>query len=401
MGCTEPIALSFVAAKARELLGEIPDQVDIGVSGNILKNVKSVIVPHTGGLRGIKVAAAIGIIAGDASKKLEVISDATPEEIKKMQTYIEKTDIKVSHVDTPYIFDIQVKVVKGSHNAFARVINNHTNIVRLEKDGKILFTKECSSTSQKCDRKSLTISNILKFVRCCKIEDVKEILDRQIKYNMAIAEEGMKNNYGANIGKTLLKVYGGDVKIKARAYAAAGSDARMNGCEMPVVINSGSGNQGITASVPVIVFARELGKSEDSLYRSLLVSNLTTIHIKSGIGTLSAYCGAVGAGVGAGCGIAYLLGGDEEVIEHTLVNAIAITSGIICDGAKASCAGKISSSIDAGILGYYMYKEGNEFHSGDGIVKKGVENTINNVSKLAKDGMCSTDKEIIKLMIDE
>ncbi len=410
MGCTEPISLAYCAAKARETLGEIPTRVEAFVSANIIKNVKSVIVPNTGKSKGIAAAIAAGIIAGKACQKLEVLAHVTSEEVLRLKEYEKNTEIKISKIDDNHIFDIGVKVYSKDHSAYVRIVDSHTNIVEIKYDDENLEIKKddisCVKEVKEDEKfskfiKEISIEDIFDFATTCDLSDVKNILDRQISYNMAIAEEGMKNNYGANIGKVLLQTYGESINIKARAYAAAGSDARMNGCELPVVINSGSGNQGMTASIPVIVYARELKKTDEELYRALLISNLSTIHIKTDIGRLSAYCGAVAAGCGAGAGICYLLGGDLHAVSHTLVNALAINSGIVCDGAKSSCAAKISSAVDAGLLGYYMYKFGNQFRGGDGIVKKGVENTIHNVGLLACKGMCETDKEIIKIMLDE
>lgn len=402
MGCTEPIAIAYGAALAREQLGSLPERVKLRVSGNIIKNVKSVIVPHTGGLRGIAAAAAAGIAAGDAGKKLEVISQVTPEQVEEIHRYLENCEFQVEKIDSPFIFDIEVTVEKGADQAQARIVGNHTNVVRLSRNGETIIDlpMEEKTSENKTDRSVLNVEKILDFADSADLEDVKEVLERQVFYNWAIAREGMKGSYGANIGKVLKNAYGTAVHNRARYMAAAGSDARMNGCELPVIINSGSGNQGITASVPVIVYAEEKKASREELYRALLVSNLCTIHIKTGIGTLSAYCGAVTAGCGAAAGIAYLLGGGIEEIKHTLVNSMAINSGIICDGAKASCAAKIASAVDAGILGYEMYKQGNEFHAGDGIVKKGVENTIRTVGTLARDGMAVTDNEILHLMME-
>lgn len=402
MGCTEPIAIAYAAAIARETLGELPKKVDIQVSGNIIKNVKSVVVPHTGGLRGIEAAACAGIVAGDAGKELEVISEVSIEQIDEMKRFLKQVSINVEFANTPYIFDIMITVYGDVNRAYVRILDSHINVVEIKKNEEVILAKkiEAKKVSKKTDKSLLNIKDILEFANTVSTNEVQDILDRQIQYNTAIAEEGLRGSYGANIGKVLLKTYGSeDVKVRAKAKAAAGSDARMNGCELPVIINSGSGNQGITASIPVIEYARELKVSEETTYRALIISNLTTIHLKTGIGRLSAYCGAVSAGCGSGAAIAYLYGGGYEEIAHTVVNALAIASGIICDGAKASCAAKISSSVDVGILGYYMYKEGQEFLDGDGIVKKGVENTILNVGKLARDGMSETDKEIIKIMI--
>lgn len=401
MGCTEPIAIAYAGAIAREHLGCLPERVEIEVSGNIIKNVKSVIVPNTGGLRGIEVAAAAGIVAGDAAKELKVISEVSTEAVAVIHKFLESTPITVNFSDSKKIFDIMITVYGNGHSAYVRICEFHTNIVEIREDDKYVLQKDIAVEDSLgfTDRGFMNVQEIIEFADTARIEDVKDILDLQIECNVNISEEGLAGDYGANIGKVLLKTYGTDeVKIRAKAKAAAGSDARMNGCEMPVVINSGSGNQGITASIPVIEYAKELGVSDEKRYRALLVSNLITIHLKSGIGRLSAYCGAVSAGCASGAGIAYLYGGGVDEVSHTIVNSLAITSGIICDGAKASCAAKIATAIDAGILGYNMYKEGQQFYGGDGIVSKGVENTIKNVGQLAKEGMATTDQEILKIM---
>lgn len=401
MGCTEPIAIAYAGAIAREHLGCLPERVEIEVSGNIIKNVKSVIVPNTGGLRGIEVAAAAGIVAGDAAKELKVISEVSTEAVAVIHKFLESTPITVNFSDSKKIFDIMITVYGNGHSAYVRICEFHTNIVEIREDDKYVLQKDIAVEDSLgfTDRGFMNVQEIIEFADTARIEDVKDILDLQIECNVNISEEGLAGDYGANIGKVLLKTYGtDDVKIRAKAKAAAGSDARMNGCEMPVVINSGSGNQGITASIPVIEYAKELGVSDEKRYRALLVSNLITIHLKSGIGRLSACCGAVSAGCASGAGIAYLYGGGVDEVSHTIVNSLAITSGIICDGAKASCAAKIATAIDAGILGYNMYKEGQQFYGGDGIVSKGVENTIKNVGQLAKEGMATTDQEILKIM---
>lgn len=403
MGCTEPIALAYASAKARETLGCIPDKVVIEASGSIIKNVKSVIVPNTNHLKGIPAAATAGIIAGKAEKELEVIAEVTETEIEQMRQFLEHTDIKVEHVDNGITFDIIVTVYKGSSYAKVRIANYHTNIVRIEKDGEVLFEVAVEGEKEEglTDRNLLNMKDIWEFAMTVDVADVKETLDRQISYNMAIAEEGLRGDYGANIGSVLLDTYGDDIRTRAKAKAAAGSDARMNGCELPVIINSGSGNQGMTSSIPVIEYAKEFESGDEKLYRALTLSNLVTIHQKTGIGRLSAYCGAVSAGAGAGAGIAYLCGGGYEEVIHTVVNALAIVSGIVCDGAKASCAAKIASAVDAGILGYNMYKRGQQFYGGDGIVTRGVEETIQNVGRLGKQGMKETNAEIIKIMVGE
>ncbi len=403
MGCTEPIALAYAAAKAREVLGCLPDRVCIEASGSIIKNVKSVIVPNTDHLKGIPAAATAGIIAGKPEKELEVIAEVSQEGTRKMKEYLETTPITVEHVDHGITFEIIVTVYHEESYAKVRIANYHTNIVLIEKDGNVLYQIEVEGEKEEglTDRSLLNVEDILDFANTVEVEDVKETLDRQIAYNTAISEEGLRGDYGANIGSVLLATYGDDVRTRAKAAAAAGSDARMNGCELPVIINSGSGNQGMTASLPVIEYAKELKSSETELYRALTLSNLVTIHQKTGIGRLSAFCGAVSAGAGAGAGIAYLMGGTFEEIAHTIVNALAIVSGIVCDGAKASCAAKIASAVDAGILGYNMYKQGQQFYDGDGIVIKGVDATIRNVGRLGKDGMKGTNEEIIRIMVGE
>lgn len=403
MGCTEPIALAYGAAVARRVLGEMPDRVVVGASGSIIKNVKSVIVPNTDHLKGIPAAATAGIVAGDPDKELEVIAQVTPEQIAQMKEFMENTGISVEHVENGITFDIIVTLYKGSSYSRVRIANYHTNIVLVEKNGEILQKIEVKGEEEEglTDRSLLNMEDIWDFANTVDIGDVKETLDRQISYNMAIAKEGLKGNYGANIGKVLLEMSGDDVRTRAKAMAAAGSDARMSGCELPVVINSGSGNQGITASVPVLVYAQELKAGDEKTYRALALSNLTAIHQKTPIGRLSAYCGVVSAGAGAGAGIAYLCGGSYEDVVHTVVNALAVVSGIVCDGAKPSCAAKIASSVDAGILGYNMYIRGQQFYGGDGIVTEGVEATLKNVGRLGKEGMKETNKEIIKIMIGE
>lgn len=403
MGCTEPIALAYAAAKARETLGCLPDKVEIGASGSIIKNVKSVIVPNTGHLKGIPAAAAAGIVAGDASRELEVIADVSEEETGAIAEYLKNTRITVEHIDQGITFDILVTVKKGDSYARVRIANYHTNIVLVEKDGEKLLDLPVEGEKEEglTDRSLLDVEDIWDFVNTVEIDDIRAVISRQIEYNTAIAKEGLRGDYGANIGSVLLSAYGDDVKNRAKAMAAAGSDARMNGCELPVIINAGSGNQGMTCSLPVLEYAKELRSEEDQLYRALALSNLVAIHQKTGIGRLSAYCGAVSAGAAAGAGIAYLCGGGYEEVIHTVVNALAIVSGMVCDGAKASCAAKIASAVDAGILGYHMYLNGQQFYAGDGIVTKGIEGTITNIGRLGKEGMKETNEEIIKMMIEE
>ena len=406
MGCTEPIAIAYAAALAAQTLGAVPESVDILSSPNIIKNVKSVVVPHTGGLQGIQAAAAAGIISGQADRRLEVLSDITPEQIVRIKEYLENTPISSGRSEREFIFDIQVRVHAGSHTAFCEIAGSHTNVIRLEKDDQILIQAEyCEDDENDTgsdgapDYSLLNIQSIVEFADCVKMEDVQETLDAQIEYNTAISEAGLRDHWGAEVGRVLMRSYGASVQNRAKAAAAAASDARMSGCELPVVINSGSGNQGITCSLPVIVYGREIGVNHETLLRALVVSNLVTIHLKTGIGRLSAYCGATSAGCGAGAGITYLYGGKYDEISHTVVNAIAIDSGMICDGAKPSCAAKIASAVEAGLLGWQMQTQGSEFFSGDGIVTKGVENTIRNVGRVARIGMAGTDREIIDIMI--
>ena len=404
MGCTEPIALAYAAAKAREVLGEIPDEVKVEASGSIIKNVKSVIVPNTNHLKGIPAAATAGIIAGKAEKELEVIAEVTEEQIEEMKEFLKTRKITVEHVDHGITFEIIVTVTKGDSYAMVRIANYHTNIVHIEKDHKVLLDIPVEGESEEglTDRSLLDVEDIWDFINTVEIDDIREVIGRQIEYNTAIADEGLRGDYGANIGRVILETYGdADVKVRAKARAAAGSDARMNGCELPVIINAGSGNQGMTCSLPVLEYAKEFNSGEDKTYRALALSNLVAIHQKTGIGRLSAYCGAVSAGAAAGAGIAYLCGGGYEEVIHTVVNALAIVSGMVCDGAKASCAAKIAESVDAGILGYNMYIRGQQFYAGDGIVTRGVEATIHNIGRLGKDGMRETNEEIIKMMIEE
>ncbi len=404
MGCTEPIAIAYCAAVARKALGMLPSEIDVAASGNIIKNVKSVIVPNTGGLRGIEAAAAIGALAGDAEAGLQVVSHVMPDEIAALPGYMEQTAFSVSAAESEFLLDIEVTVRANGHFATVRAVQEHTNIVLVETDAGVLFSKDPDEDTGKDegapDYTLLNVADICEFADTCELDDVRPILERQLSCNCAIAEEGLRGNYGAGIGKVLLTAYGDDVRTRARAYAAAASDARMNGCDLPVVINSGSGNQGITASLPVYVYAKELGASEEKLFRALLVSNLVTLHEKTGIGRLSAYCGAVSAGAGAGAGITYLHGGGCREISHTIVNALAVTSGIVCDGAKSSCAAKIAMAVEAGILGFEMYSCGKQFYGGDGLVAKGVENSIANFSRLGRIGMRETDKEIIRMMTE-
>ena len=402
MGCTEPIALAYGAAVARRKLGCLPDSVSVQVSGNLVKNVKSVIVPNTGGLKGIPAAVAAGLVAGNPDRVLEVISVVTEEQKTEMAHFLSTHPIQVHLADTPLTFDYTLTLTGGGHTVTLRIANYHTNIVLLEKDGarEIDVPVEGEQETALTDRSVLTIKDIVDFADSVDVDELRPMLDPQIQYNMAIAEEGLLHAYGSNVGKVLMSTEA-SLERRARAKAAAGSDARMNGCEMPVVIVSGSGNQGITASVPVIEYARSLGIPEERMYRALAVSDLCTIHQKTYIGRLSAFCGAVSAGAGAGAGICYLLGGGYDQVKHTIVNALAFHSGVVCDGAKSSCAAKISMAVEAGIFGYQMYQNGQQFHTGDGIISDTVEHTIQNVGELGRQGMRETDHVILDLMTRE
>ena len=402
MGCTEPIALAYAAARCKELLGKLPEKVIVKVSGSIIKNVKSVVVPNTGGMKGIRAAVAAGFVAGRPEKRLEVISQVSDEERAAIQAYTEQADMEICYLDSGRVFDIIIEAVAGEDTAKVRIANYHTNIVLEEHNGKKLLETVVEGDQEEglTDRSLLNMEDIWDFAMTCEIEDVRAILDHQIDCNMAIAKEGLTHPYGACIGQVMLDAYGDEIRNRASAMAAAGSDARMSGCELPVVINSGSGNQGITCSVPVIEYAKELCSGDEKMYRALTLSNLVAIHQKTGIGRLSAFCGAVCAGVAAGAGIAYLRGGGFKEIAHTVVNGLAIVSGIVCDGAKPSCAAKIAASVNAGILGYEMYVRGQQFYGGDGLVTKGADNTIRNIGRLGKEGMAGTNDEIIKIMIE-
>lgn len=397
MGCTEPIAIAYCASLARHYLDQECQHVVIQASGNIIKNVKSVVVPNTGGLKGIQAAAAAGIVAGEPHKKLEVISCISTEKKQKISQFIQEKNIQVLPLDSEIVLDLIITLHGNDHTVSVRLAGAHDHIIWIKKDDCFLSQNKGCAPNENQSR-FLSVDGIYAYANQVDLKDIKNTLNRQIEFNMAIAQKGLQENYGANIGKVLLDRSPADLINKVKAYAAAGSDARMSGCELPVIINSGSGNQGMTASIPVIVWAKEKEIDQERLYRALLISNLITIHLKQGIGKLSAYCGVISAGVGAACGICFLEGEDQKALEHTLVNGIAMISGTVCDGAKPSCAAKIANAIEAGLLGYEMYKKGQQFRDGEGIVCKGVENTIRNISKLAKDGMKETDKEIIEIM---
>lgn len=399
MGCTEPVAIAFCAAKAKSVLKEMPEKVIIETSGNIIKNAKSVIVPNTNGMKGIEVAAAMGIVAGDSSLGLEVISKVEDNVLVLVKDFMKKVKIEVKTAEQGVLLDINVTLIHESDVVSVRIMNQHTNVVLVKHNDKVLFDDiHPSDIPSNLDYDLLNMRDIYAFSTLGDISELEEVISTQIEYNTAISKEGLSKDYGANIGQTILNVYGHDVRNRSKAKTAAGSDARMNGSALPVVINSGSGNQGMTASLPVIEFAEELKVSKEKLYRALVLSNLIAIYQKSQIGSLSAFCGAVTAGAASGAAITYLKGGNYDDVSHTLINALAIASGIICDGAKASCAAKIAISVDAGILASDMHDLGKDFYAGDGIVGVDVDKTIKNIGQLGRVGMKETDKEILYLM---
>ena len=401
LGCTEPIAIAYAAEKAHEILGIFPEHVSLCCSGNIIKNVKGVVVPNSGGLRGIDVAATLGIVGGDASRELEVLEDVTEEHIEKTKELVANGFCSCKLQEEVENLYIVARVEAQGHYAEVTIINRHTLIQKIEKDGEVLYDHKLEPESPKnIDKSILNIEDIIAFANEVKMEDIREVIGQQIRLNQAISNEGLSNPYGAQVGRTLLETYGNDVMTRARAKAAAGSDARMGGCSLPVVINSGSGNQGMTVSLPVIEFAMELGVSEETLYRALVVSNLVAIHQKKYIGSLSAYCGAVSAACGAGAGITYLYGGTIEDISNTITNTIANVGGIVCDGAKSSCAAKIASSVEAAILAHNMGRKKRCFKPGEGIVQENVEDTIRSIGYIGRVGMKNTDTEILNIMIN-
>ena len=400
MGCTEPIAMAYAAAKARAVLGAIPEKIDIVISGNIIKNVKSVVVPNTGGLKGIAAAIAAGVAVGNEDKMLEVLADVKEEDIHLVSDLMKSCEMTVMKSESDKLLDIDLHLYKDSDTVHLRITDFHTNIVLIEKNGETLLKlDDKGSDGGETDRSVLSVREILEFAECVELSEVQEMLDKQIEYNYAISEEGLRGEYGASIGKTLLATRGDVVSVRARAQAAAGSDARMSGCELPVVIVSGSGNQGMTTSLPVIVYAKEMGVSHEKLLRALTVANLITIHQKTPIGRLSAFCGAISAGIGAAAGVAWLVDGSYEAVSATIVNALGMISGTVCDGAKPSCATKIASAVEAGLLGFDLYMNGHGLKGGDGLIKADVEQTIQSIGQLAREGMRQTDSEILDIML--
>ncbi len=402
LGCTEPIAIAFAAAKAHEVLGDFPEKVEMICSGNIIKNVKGVTVPNSGGLTGIDVAATLGVVGGHAEKELEVLSEVTETDIKKTKHLVAQGFCTCRLQEGVENLFISATVKKGVHSASVTIVNRHTMITKIEKDGEILFNHQWNEDSPNhVDKSQLSVSSIVEFANLVTLEDIEETLVKQIELNTTISLEGLNTAYGAQVGRTLMDSYGTDVKTRAKAYAAAGSDARMGGCAFPVIINSGSGNQGITVSLPVIEYAKEINASKEQLYKALVISNLISIHQKKYIGNLSAYCGAVSAACGAGAAITYLYGGTLEQIGLTIINTIGNVGGIVCDGAKSSCAAKIASSVDAAILGHHMAMRNHSFKPGEGLVKDDIESTIRSICYIGRNGMKYTDIEILNVMIEK
>lgn len=401
LGCTEPIAVAYAAARAREVLGCVPEKMEVCCSGNIIKNVKGVYVPNSEGMKGIEAAALLGMVAGRPEKELEVLNDVTPSDLAEVNRLREMGVCRCTLKEGVAALYILVTVEAGERSASVEVRDTHTNVTRVERDGKLLLDHRVPEEEDNSHliKRELTLEDILAFAREVRIEDIKPVLDQQIRLNRAISREGLENPYGAQIGRLLMARAPNDIRMRARARAAAGSDARMSGCPLPVVINSGSGNQGITASIPVLAYAEALGTDEERIYRALAISNLTAIHQKAYIGSLSAFCGAVCAAAGSGAAIAYLMGGTDEQIKNAVVNTLANIGGMVCDGAKPSCAAKIASAVEAAIMAVDMSLSGNDFAPGDGIVQDSPEKTIQAIGRVGRSGMRATDIEILQIML--
>ena len=402
LGCTEPIAIAYAAAKAREVLGKFPEQVVSTCSGNIVKNVKGVVVPATGGLRGIEAATLIGAVGGDPARELEVLTSVTDEDRAKVRELLEKKICHVKLSENKAKLHIIVEMTAGTDSALVEIMHTHTNIIRIEKNGQVLMQEKAGDEEDDDDEniyQLLNLDDIVAFANEVKLGDVADLLKRQVEYNSKIAEVGLTETYGANVGKTLVENYGKSFEVMARALPAAGSDARMGGCELPVVINSGSGNQGMTVSLPVVALAREMGASEEQLLRALCVSNLTAAYEKRDIGRLSAYCGAISAGAAAGAGMMYLKGGSVSEIGNVVLCTIGNVGGVLCDGAKSSCAAKIASAVDAALLAIHLTEKNRTFGSGEGLVKDTLAETVAAISTVAREGMQVTDDVILHVMV--
>ena len=401
MGCTEPIALAYGAAYARRLLGKVPTKYTVECSGNIIKNVKAVTVPQTNGMRGIQAAVLVGALGGDPDLELEVLSSVTPQDLEAVKEAAAADIVTIKPLDTTHTLHIIIREEAGEDWVSVEIIDSHNNLGNIYHNGKLIHERGESDTLDNTqERACLNLADILEYADTVDLEEVREILERQLAYNTAISNEGLTNPWGARVGQTLLKCRPNDLVTKAKAAAAAGSDARMNGCTLPVVINSGSGNQGITVSMPVRVYAEELGVSHEKLLRALCVANLTAIHQKTSVGRLSAFCGALSAATGAAVGIAYLEDASYEVMAQTITNSLCDVGGMVCDGAKSSCAAKIASSVECALLGYDLAKQDLGFRKGEGIVKDNVEDTIAAVGRMAACGMRETDREILDIMVE-
>ena len=396
-GCTEPIAIAYAASVARSYLGQFPDSIEATVSSCIIKNAKSVVVPGTSGMKGIEVAVAAGIVIGNEKRKLEVLADAPSDTKDRIIAFLDKVPINVAVSKSGLLFDIDLILKASIHTVRIRIASSHTNIVLIEKDGDVLFQKDVLSDDLPDD--DLSFSDLFTFVNECKMQDVSSVILNQIECNKKLSDEGLQGHWGAEIGRNLMESDYTDVLRRAKAKAAAGSDARMSGCILPAVINSGSGNQGLTVSLPVYEFAKALKCSEEEMIRAVVLSNLVAIYIKQSIGCLSAYCGAVSAGCGSGAGIAYLHHMDYSQIAQTVINGLAILSGTICDGAKPSCAAKVAMAVEAGYLGFRMVQNGDNFNPGDGIVKKSIDETIKQIGILSREGLSHTNDVILQIML--
>lgn len=399
LGCTEPIALAYASAKAVELLEAFPERMEALCSGNIIKNVKGVKVPCSGGLKGVEAAVILGAVGGDASRELEVLESVREEDRARTNELLKEHFCTcLLKEGVPNLF-IEIRAYRGADSSVVRIEQKHTSITYMARNGRTLFEKETSRQEHQADKSLLSLQDIVTFAREVDLADVREYLERQIQYNMAISEEGLQHEWGAGVGRMVLEEFGHDTRWKAIARAAAGSDARMSGCSLPVIIISGSGNQGMTCSLPVIEYARSTGKSQEELLRALCVSNLTAQDQKRYIGPLSAYCGAVCAAAGAGAGITFLCGGTAGQIENTVVNTIVNAGGITCDGAKPSCAAKIFSSLQAAFLGHSLAMRGFRFEAGEGLAMDTAEDTVKAIGYMGREGMRQTDIEILNLMI--
>ncbi len=402
MGCTEPIALAYAAAKGSAALGKHPQRIVAKCSGNIIKNVRCVRIPNSGGMTGIEAAVSLGAIAGDAERCMEVLEAVTPEGLEKTVEFLREGRCDVEYLESSIPLHFIIELFADDDCVSVEVRYSHTNIVRITKNDSVLFmTEDLREETEVADRSGLSIENIFNFAEGVEYELIRPFAEKQVECNMAIAERGMKGDYGIGIGKSILEVYAKSTFTNIRAYAASASEARMEGCDMPVIITSGSGNQGITSTVPVIVYAREKGVTEERMHRSLIFSSLLTVYQKTYIGKLSAFCGAVSAACAAGAAITFMVGGCLEQIKDTIDNTLADIPGIICDGAKASCAVKISSALDAALFAHTLAMQGKVYEANTGIIRDETAKTISSVGHIGRVGMQPTDQEIVKLMIEK